>query len=88
MNPGELALPLISFSAQESRPCTSPGQHRSAGPGQGGARESALRTEEERADLATVVGAWREGGALPAVTRRADPGVIRVGELVLSPHWL
>jgi len=35
MKAGVLALPLTSYSTQESRPCTSPGQHRRAKPGWG-----------------------------------------------------
>ena len=38
---GELTLPLTSCSTQESRPCTSPGEHSRAGSGDGDTGELA-----------------------------------------------
>lgn len=74
---GERALPIISFNAQESQPCTSLGQHSRADPsGEGGMQmNQSQELELWRADSATHLP--RGGG---------DAEVIILPSL--TPHYL
>ena len=61
MGLGELALLLTSCTTQESRPCTLPGQHSRADPGDRGTGEPALRMRAQATHLPSAM-RWFECG--------------------------